>query len=293
MVYREPEHLPWDGKRVPLTFLAGYLGAGKTTLLNQLLAAATQPVAVLVNDVGEVNIDAKLIKRRHGDTIELTDGCICCSLSDGFGAAFDQLRARPTPPAHVVVELSGVAEPDRVLPWSLSAGFMLDGVVTVVDVDQLADRLADPLSAQYVEAQIDSADVIVLTKVDLASSETTAVARAMLAERAPDAPLVEANESTTPTTLLQLGASRDVPAPSPTLFDQHRTSTIAVPDPIDSAELQQLVDDLPTEVLRAKAIANAPDGTQFIVQVVGRRRTITEAPQAERCDPTDLVVISF
>ena len=74
MRYQEPEFLPWDGRRVPLTFVSGYLGAGKTTLINNVLAVTDRPIAVLVNDVGEINVDAKLIKRHSGDTIELNDG---------------------------------------------------------------------------------------------------------------------------------------------------------------------------------------------------------------------------
>jgi G3E family GTPase len=120
--YVEPEFLPWDGRRVPLTFVGGYLGAGKTTAINEVLAHTDRPIAVIVNDVGAVNIDAALIRRRHGDTIELTDGCVCCSSVDGLGAAFDQIRARPEPPDHVLVELSGVAEPSQVVPWGWSAG---------------------------------------------------------------------------------------------------------------------------------------------------------------------------
>ena len=68
-----------DGRRVPVTLVGGYLGSGKTTLINELLGRTDRPIAVLVNDVGEVNVDAALISRRSSDTIELTDGCVCCS----------------------------------------------------------------------------------------------------------------------------------------------------------------------------------------------------------------------
>ena len=74
----------WGGRRAPVTLLGGYLGSGKTTLLNELLASADRRYAVLVNDIGAVNVDAALVARRDGDTIELTDGCVCCSLVDGF-----------------------------------------------------------------------------------------------------------------------------------------------------------------------------------------------------------------
>ena len=67
----------------------------------------------------------RLVRRRHGDTIELTDGCVCCSLAGGLAAAFDGLRERDTPPDHVIVELSGIADPARVVPWASSPGFSL------------------------------------------------------------------------------------------------------------------------------------------------------------------------
>ena len=78
---------PWDGRRVPMTLLGGYLGSGKTTILNALLRTTDRPLAVLVNDVGEINIDTRLLRKRAGDTLELTGGCVCCSLREGLGAA--------------------------------------------------------------------------------------------------------------------------------------------------------------------------------------------------------------
>ena len=120
--YREPEFLPWDGRRVPITFVGGYLGAGKTTAINELLRVTDRPIAVLVNDIGAINIDAALIRRRHGDTIELTNGCVCCSSIEEFGAAFDLIRARPLPPdeqRHSPPGLTLVPRPARLRPTAL------------------------------------------------------------------------------------------------------------------------------------------------------------------------------
>ena len=292
--YREPEFLPWDGRRVPMTFLAGYLGAGKTTLLNELLAVTDRPIAVLVNDVGDVNIDAALVRRRSSDTIELTDGCVCCSLSDGFASAIDGLRARPEPPDHVVVELSGVAEPARVVPWSRSAGFRLDGVVTLVDPLHVDERLTDPLTARTITTQIAEADVLVVTKLDLVDEQAALEVERTVARLNPDAPIIRADR-TAVASLLQIGGrrSRTTALPLPTLFDRHQTEVVPLPRPADEAAVKAVLDALPATVVRAKGIAEDSHGARYLIQVVGRRRSITPLPAAEREPSTDLVVISL
>lgn len=292
--YQEPDFLPWDGRRVPLTLLGGYLGAGKTTVLNELLARTERPIAVLVNDVGQVNIDARLVARRSGDTIELTDGCVCCSLSDGFGAAFDQLRARTTPPEHVVVELSGVADPSRVTPWGRSAGFRLDGVVVLLDVDQFAGLDTDPMAGPVLQRQLAAADLIVLTKLDLIdpASDAIPLVRDRLTTTAPGVPVIEGAEAVATAGLLEIGGGRGVERePAPSLFDVHDIVTRPLPDPIEVEDVGDLLDGLEGRVVRAKAISRSSDGRLWSVQVVGRRRTISELPTAEQQNPTDLVVI--
>lgn len=276
-----------------MTFLAGYLGSGKTSLVNRVLATTDRPIAVFVNDVGAVNIDAKLIRRHSGDTIELTDGCVCCSLSDGFGAAFDQLRERDTPPDHLIVELSGVADPSRVLPWGRSAGFRLDGVVTAVDAEQFTPRLTDPLIGHTLTAQVTAADLIALTKSDLVSSEHHRSVRTQLDELAPGTPIVDA-ATHDPAAVLHLGGRRPggtTDLPTPTLFDPHQTETVPLPQPIGMADLNDLLDGLPSNTVRAKAVCLDENGQRQLVQVVGSRRSITALPEAEHEAPTDLVVI--
>lgn len=294
MPYQEPEFAPWDGRRVPLTFIAGYLGAGKTTLINEVLARTDRPIAVFVNDVGEVNLDARLIRRRHGDTIELTDGCVCCSLSDGFGAAFDQLRTRVEPPDHVLVELSGVADPARVRPWGRSAGFVLDGVVTVVDAVRAASLAADPLVGAAVRAQLAAADLVVLTKLDLASAAEATAARELVG---PDRALIQTGPAgvlPAAAAVVGLGGRRpggvtDVPPVS--LFDHHEVVSIPFPDIADAGALEAWVEALDPTVVRAKGIASGPNGRRWLVQRVGRHGVVSDLPRAEWSAPTDLVVI--
>lgn len=292
MGYQEPDFLPWDGRRVPVTLLGGYLGAGKTTLINRILTESDRAVAVLVNDVGAINVDARLLRRRSETVIEFTDGCVCCSLSDGLGRAFDTLRAAPRPPDHVVLELSGVAEPSRVVPWTASAGFGLDGVVIAVDAADLVRQLADPVIGPTVQGQVRAADVVVLTKLDLATRELERATRREVDALAPGVPILDAGQ-TGVAGVLALGARRDRPIdlPPPTLFDVHQTSLVPLPSPGTEAEIRAVVDALPDDVLRAKGIAMTPDGHRWLIQVVGRRRRIEPLPQAEDHEPTDLVVI--
>lgn len=285
---------PWDGRRVPVTLIGGYLGAGKTTAINEFLRRTDRPVAVLVNDVGDINIDSALIKRRHGDIIELTDGCVCCSLAEGLANAFDSLRARTVPPDHVVLELSGVADPARVAPWADSDGFRLDGIIVLIDTEQFLDRLDDERTASFVSAQLRAADVFVLTKTDIADPAQAKAVESRLELMEPEVPIRRTRTAHDAGALLDAGTRRPggVADTHPAqLFDPHTVETHTLPQPLSEEELHALLDKLPVDTVRAKGIAVALDGTRLLVQQVGRRRRVSALPQAEDQEATDLVVI--
>lgn len=303
MPYQEPEFLPWDGRRVPITFVGGYLGAGKTTAINEVLAVADQPIAVVVNDAGAINIDAGLIRGCDGDAIELTDGCVCCTSIDDMGQALDTIRARPEPPDHVVIELSGIAEPANVIPWGRSAGFLLDGVVIVVSVDQVVDDLPESVR-HHVEAQIAVADLLVLSKTDLAGPSEVRLARSRLAALAPDTPIIDGGLGRRDLgalgRFLSLGGHRSRDAAGvtgPTLFDLHETHTIPLDRAMTLAEVESLVAELPQRypgrtLARAKGVVDIEDAGPSLLQVVGRRSAVTPLFDNERRPATDLVLIT-
>jgi len=291
----DPVYAPWDGRRVPVTLLGGYLGAGKTTVINEMLARADRPIAVMVNDVGDINIDAKLIARQDGDTLDLSGGCVCCSLKNGFLEAFEELRKRPTPPELVVVELSGIANPASAASLSSTPGFALDSIVVLVDLDQfLESEDESSVVADAVRAQVKSAHVLLLTKRDLVDEERVQAVRARLGELAPDVPVLLADSAHSIAGLVGLGVRRPVlqVGQGASLFDQFQTSIVPIDGAIRRTDLDALLDDLPDNTVRAKGIVQVETGELLLIQIVGNRRSVEPLPMAETTEPTDLVVIT-
>jgi G3E family GTPase len=160
------------------TVLTGFLGAGKTTLLNRILAQnAGAPIAVIVNEFGEIGIDGQLIVGTDEDILELNNGCICCTVRGDLVRAITNIVASGRSLAHLVIETTGLADPapiiqSFVLDETLRTATELDGVVTVVDAKHIAEQWRD----EQAREQIAFADVIVVNKTDLVSAaETEAV----------------------------------------------------------------------------------------------------------------------
>lgn len=286
----------WDGRRVPFTLLGGYLGAGKTTIVNHLLRTARgRRLVVLVNDVGAVNVDATLIADHDGETLTLTNGCVCCGIADDFGRTLEQIRELPEPPDHVLMELSGVAEPARVAPWANTAGFRLDGIVVAADADQIAEHIGRAYVGDTIRAQLAAADVVLLTKPDLAADGGSSARRLIAATTS--APSLEVVSGVVDIEVV-LGVVRDPSAPGdapPGASDPegHETSLLDIGD-ITTDELRGVVDGLGSDVVRAKGLVMCVDDAAPIeVQVVGRRRTIRRRPDLDRGRASgELVTIS-
>jgi G3E family GTPase len=198
----------------PVSVLSGALGAGKTTTLNHLLSnPGDRTVAVLVNDMGALNVDAELIETQGDGITELSNGCICCDLRDDLEVAVSRL-ARTGEFDHLVVESSGISAPTPVArlftTGPASAPYRLDTLVTVVDASSFRETLAGddivttedirrqrpgqaetdgevrPLSDLLV-TQAEHADVLLVNKCDLAEESDIAETEALLAALNPDA----------------------------------------------------------------------------------------------------------
>jgi cobalamin biosynthesis protein CobW len=301
--------------KIPVTIVTGFLGAGKTTLVRHALVHAHgRRLALIVNEFGDVGIDGDILKSCGATScaaeniIELTNGCICCTVADDFAPAISALLAREPRPEHILIETSGLALPKplvKAFDWpDLRNVLTVDGVIAVVDASAVAEgRFADdpeaiarqrqadpsldhdnPLEEVY-EDQLLCADMVVLNKTDLLSADALARVRADIAQAIPRAvKIIETHEGRIdPDVLLGLKAAvEDDLAQRPSHHDSEEghdhddfdTFIVDLPA-IDDADsfLARLADVAGEhEVLRMKGyleIASKP--MRLLVQGVGRR----------------------
>lgn len=276
-----------DGS-IPLTVIGGYLGAGKTTVLNRLLQVDSgRRLGVLVNDFGSINIDAALIARHDGETMSLTNGCICCTLANGFQTALMTLKDRPIPPEHIVVEASGVSDPHKIGQYGHLDGLRLDGVIVLADAENVRVRSRDRYVGKTIVRQLQGADILVLTKSDLVSHAERDEVRTWLRTTAPHATLLEANSGEVdPRLILGIGAGKrgETPRDRDDAADEHAqtydTWTFTRHNPMTEDDIEAFAAALPAGIVRAKGLVNINDdpGHAAIFQLVGRRWTLTEGP---------------
>ena len=174
---------------VPFTVIGGFLGAGKTSLLNHLLAQSSGiRCAVLVNDFGDLNIDESLISSHDGQTISLANGCVCCSISNDFNQTVINLVKRIEEFDQVVVEASGVSEPDRIMDIArLDPQLSPGGIVVLVDAAEVQNRSTDRYINNIVLKQLQTAELLIVNKTDLVSREKLAELEAWLEDVSPNA----------------------------------------------------------------------------------------------------------
>ena len=301
--------------KVPVTVVTGFLGSGKTTLIRHLISNANgKKLAVLVNEFGSEGVDGEILKSCADancpaeNIVELANGCICCTVADDFIPAMEQLLSRQVKPDHILIETSGLALPKPLLKafdWpEIRSRITVDGVIALADAEAVAagrfapdpaavdaQRAADqnldhetPLSEVF-EDQIACADILLLTKADLAGEKGLEAARAAISAEMPrSVPMLAIVDGVVDARVI-LGleaAAEDDLASRPSHHDgedEHEHNDFAsvvieLPEIRDLDKLIASVQRLAREqkVLRAKGyIAVAGKPMRLLLQAVGER----------------------
>ncbi|MEC9153180.1 MAG: GTP-binding protein [Pseudomonadota bacterium] len=268
---------------LPVTVIGGYLGAGKTTLVNSLLRQANgQRLAVLVNEFGELPIDADLIEGQDENVINIAGGCICCSYGSDLIMALQDLEQLELSPDHLLIEASGVAMPDAIAQsTTLIAGYTVNGIVVMADADTVRQHGTDKYLADTIAHQLGAADIVLLNKVDLPSLNELNETRHWLGDFCADAQIVETEMANVSLPAL-LGVRLGLPA----LDSGHRhphahheTVVLSVNGPVDPCALVSRLSALAHGLVRTKGFVTGLDGQTYVVQTVGRRCTVVATSQ--------------
>ncbi|TEA80059.1 CobW family GTP-binding protein [Allopusillimonas ginsengisoli] len=303
--------------RIPLIVLGGFLGAGKTTLLNHMLSeAGGRRIAVMVNDFGPINVDAALIAEHDGETISLTNGCICCSIGSGLDAALMQVLERQPAPELIVIEASGVSDPGRIAQVGMSDPMLqLEAIVVMADAEHLPGQLDDPLLADTVARQIEAAGVVVLNKIDLVSAEDLSALKQRLVRQFGAIPAIEARHGRLPIEALsgqpaqlerlrQRNARTAQDAESPHPHSHPHEHAIEADHPFEGGswsgagifnadQLIQALKQLPRSVIRVKGWVVTDRHGPAIVHLAGRRVRVERLPATQVIAMNELVYIGL
>ena len=285
---------------IPMTIIGGFLGSGKTTLLNHLLTNADgRRFAVIVNDFGSINIYARLVVSVEGETIALTNGCICCVIRGDLIEAVLKLCASDDPPEHIVIETSGVAKPLSVVESffrpEVRQHVDVQSLVTLLDADQAIGEASTYADIAY--AQIALADIVVVNKIDLVDHDKLIELRRTVERIVPQARIWQTSFGVVPNDILfdhetsaaaaAAGLSfaagqvkmRGLDRLGTTSEDLGHAARFASWSYRDEERrfslgaVQRIVEGLPRGVYRAKGVVrlNLPTDDYGVLQVAGRR----------------------
>ena len=291
---------------IPMTIIGGYLGAGKTTVINRLLSQNQgQRLAVLVNDFGALNIDVELIEYQQGNTYGLSNGCVCCSITDDLGTTLVEVTGAEDPPDQIILETSGVAEPAKLAVYCDGwPGVTLQSIFIIADAETIETRSRDKFVGGLVRRQLLAADLLIMNKLDLIDTGQLADLRVWLEQQGVHAQILETQHGAIPFELL-LTSTNNLNCHKPKRFNEHdhyHTDdfySLVVEDerPWHRENLVAALNDMPSHLIRAKGILSIVDKASvgsYLLQLVGRRYSIQRFDKNnEKCPVTRLVLVSI
>ena len=323
--------------KIPVTIITGFLGSGKTTLISHLMKNPQgKKLAIIVNEFGTLGIDGDILKNCADENcpleniVELSNGCICCTVADDFIPTMDSLLSLKEKPDHVIIETSGLALPKPLLKafsWpDIKSKITVDGVIAIADAEAVSEgrfapdidavntqRLEDPSIdhetplSEVFEDQVSCADIILLSKTDLIDENGIRLAREIIAkETKASVSMIEiANGVVDPKRILGLDANAELDLHNRPShhdgFDDHEhddfdTVVIQIEEISDIDQLKDRIANLAEKesILRIKGFVAVKDKPmRLLVQAVGKRvRTQFDRPWGDSPRQSNLVVIA-
>ncbi|MBR1663392.1 MAG: GTP-binding protein [Ruminococcus sp.] len=291
-------------KKKPIILITGYLGSGKTTLMQKLLEQEQRRIALIVNDMGSINIDAAKLGRDaknvvEVEMVEMQNGCICCTLRDEFISQIERISKEPEIEA-IFVEASGISEPSAIAGSFLvyqeenpDTNVYLSSIVSVVDTDRIYREFLGELTDEeehqeddivnLVIDQIEFCDLIVLNKTDLLSLTQLDEVKKVLRDYQTKAPMIPSvNGSVDPklimhgrefnydevldSSAIQRALEANDPEEAAACVDEYGISSFAFEErrPFNRERFEQLVSDYPKELIRTKGYIWFSDDDEHI-----------------------------